>query len=190
MANELDLKTLLEHNFKMILNTLETTRKLVLDVQASHYWTRHALDVFTQLKNIGNNIDKMLLTCTEKLARGNQAFRDPEVMKLWKTVVGLYRAMPPVQKKFTDQLARRRRERIMGEEIIQPEDIAPETLAADQLQFTTISEELVVEYTNRLALVADLGDGLIPDQAAVEEDIKREKRREQAAATASDEPPA
>lgn len=184
MANELDLKTLLEHNYKMILNTIETSRKLVLEVQASHYWTSHSLEVFKSLKNIGANIDRMMLTSIEKLAQGPQAFRDPEVMKLWKTVVGLYRALPPVQRKFTDQLARRRRERIMGEEIIQPEDIAPETIAADQLQFTTASEDLTQQFADRLALVDDLAEGLIPDQAAVEADIERERlKAEQAAAT-------
>lgn len=186
MANELDLKTLLEHNYKMIMNTIETGRKLVLDVQASHYWTTHGLEVFGSLKNIGENLDRMLFSNAELLKQGSRAFREPEAMKLWKTVVGLYRAMPPVQKKFTDQLARRRRERIMGEEIIQPEDISAETIALDHAQFASVSEQLGLEFTVRLNDLAKLPDGLVPDTTAVEADIERERKKaQQAAAPAS-----
>jgi len=159
---QLDLKTLLEHDLKMAQNLVEASRSLVLDVQASHYWTAHSLETFALLTRITGNTNSLLDALGPYWGEGNRIFKRPEAVKLWKTAAGLWSALPPEQKKFNDHLARRRRERIMGEEITQPDDIEPETLRRDEEKFALESASLNNKLNKLVARLNEVPEGIAP----------------------------
>lgn len=161
---QLDLKTLLEHDIKMALNLVETSRNLVLDVQASHYWTKHSLEVFVSLTKISKNLVSLMDSLGPYWPEGKRIFKHAEAIKLWRTAAGLWSALPPEQKKFNERLARRRRERIMGEEIIQPEDLDQDTVRENEEQFALVSSALANTFNKLLARLGEIPDGIAPSE--------------------------
>lgn len=160
----IDLKNLLEQDRLLALDVLETSRKLVLELQAAHYWTTHSLEVFTSLRNIGGNLQRLLEALAPYYNTGEELFNRPEGLKLWNTALGLWQALPPIRNRFSEQLARRRRERIMGQAIVELEELDPAQVQADSDSYQAVLAELVAFYTGFNTLLADFPPGLIPTQ--------------------------
>ncbi len=162
----IDLKNLLEQDRQLALDVLETSRKLVLELQAAHYWTTQSLDVFGSLRNIGANLKRLLEALTPHLGSGEAIFQRQEGMKLWNTALGLWQALPPTRNRLSEHLARRRRERIMGQSIIELEELDPAQVQADTDRYQVALAELVAYYTELEPLIAAVPAGLIPPQLA------------------------
>jgi hypothetical protein len=166
---EVDLKTLIEQSRSLVSDILDTSHKLVIEVEAAHYWTTYSLDVYAQLSNITANLLKLLELTQPHWGEGEQALASPEGEKLWKTAVGLWRALPPVRNKLTEQLSRRRRQRIMGQEIEEAEELDPETVQEELARFHSSRKELRATL-DKLTMVIDLlPEGLAPLPAQEEE---------------------
>lgn len=162
----IDLKSLLEQDRQLALDVLETSSKLVLELQASHYWTTQSLEVFASLRNIGANVAHLLQAAQPFWGEGQAIFIRPEGLKLWNTALGLWQALPPVRNKISEQLARRRRERIMGQSIVEPADLDPAQVQADNDRYQAMLTELTAFYTQLQAAVDAVPGGLIPLELA------------------------
>jgi len=159
---DIDIKSLLEQDRLMVLELIDTARKLVLDVKAAHYWTAYSLEVLGSLRNIGGNLARLLDTCSTHWDEGKRVFNRAEGMKLWNTALGLWQAMPPVRTKFTEQLARRRRERIMGQALTEMEDVGEAEAAADLERFTQECQQLAELFASFGPAVEAVPSGLVP----------------------------
>jgi hypothetical protein len=162
----IDLKNLLEQDRQLALDVLETSSKLVLELQASHYWTTQSLDVFASLRNIGANMTHLLQLAQPYWGEGQAIFNRPEGLKLWNTALGLWQALPPVRNKISEQLSRRRRERIMGMSIIEPSDLDPVQVQADNDRYQALLTELTTFYAQLQPVIDAIPEGLVPLQAA------------------------
>ncbi len=163
MAPKHELRALLEQSCQMVEELSGDAVKLVVDVQAVHYWTTHALETGRQLKNIGANL-RSLLTAVEPLfATPDKVYDDPTGQKLIRTIFGLWRALPSLTAKYVEQLARRRRQRIMG---IEPEDVGEvpaEQIEQEAAELRQLQEQLGMLY-GELKIMA----GKLPREIVVE----------------------
>jgi hypothetical protein len=162
MAEALDLRGALEQDRLQVLELLETTRRLVLEVQAAHYWTAEALTSFAQVGNIGSNIQQALDDLGPHWHEGKNVFNRPEAVKLYKIAIGLYAALRPVRQKFAEQLDKRRRQRIMGEEFVESPDVSPEQAEADLAQFSERHARLWAQYGDIGEALQAIPAGLLP----------------------------
>lgn len=156
------LRALLEQSCQMVDELVSDAVKLVVEVQAIHYWTTHSLETFRQLQNIGRNIRSMLSAMEEVPASMDALLGDPAGEKLAKTIYGLWRALPGLTSKYTEQLSRRRRQRIMG---IDPEDTGE--LPAEQLEKEAADLKKTSEQVATLFAELKLMVGKIPQELAV-----------------------
>jgi hypothetical protein len=163
MAQEgMDLRSILEQDRLAVLDLLEQSRKLVVDVRASHYWTLYSMENFTTLEHIGGNLRKMLGVLEPHWDEGKRIFNRPEGAALWKTSAGLLRAIGPIRAKFIDQLDRRRRQRIMGQEYDEVPDVSAEIIEQDRDEFVRRHAQLVVLFDGLHPLILEVPAGIIP----------------------------
>ena len=164
MAQEggVDLRSLLEQDRTAVLDFLELARKLVLEVQASHYWSEHSLEYFTQLEHIGMNITKLLEALEPHWEDGKRIFNRPEAAKLWKTAAGLLAALGPVRVKYVEMLDRRRRQRIMGQDYDELPDITPEQSETGKDEVRRRHAQLLVTFESLQPLIATVPAGISP----------------------------
>lgn len=160
----IDLKSLLEQDRQLALDVLETSQKLVLELQAAHYWTVHSLDVFNSLRNIGANLKKLIGVAQPFFGEGARLFQTAEGAKLWNTALGLWQALPPVRNKFSEQLARRRRERIMGQAVLDLDELEPGQVQADNDRYQAALVELAGLFAELLPLINGVPAGLVPEE--------------------------
>lgn len=190
-SGEVDLKILLEHDFKMIQSITGASRLLINELEASHYWVKQSISLFNRLKNISANVAKLLDTCEPYWANKATAFTNPDAAKLWKTAAGLWSALPGEQKKFDEYVARRRRERIMGQHVEEDPELDEELLIADKAAYDQLLEEIETTLTEILGQIAALPDGLVPVARAPEQpaQAKSAAANEEAAEPDSPETP-
>ena len=144
------------------MEILETSRKLVLEVEAARYWTTHSLEIFNQLRNIGTNLHRLLDVCAPHWSQGKLIFNRAEGMKLWNTSYGMWRALPPIRNKLTEQLARRRRERIMGQKVEEVEEHDSAEIKEELAKYKSNLEEIHRLYADLLPKMEALPTGLAP----------------------------
>jgi hypothetical protein len=184
---DIDLAQLLEQNLSLINEILELSSKLVLEVKAEHYWTTFSLETQSQLMNIARNLAKLLDLTEPNWGKGQQLFVNEEAMKLWRTAAGLLRALPKVRTRYVEQLARRRRQRIMGHEMEDIEELDPEVLAEEEKRFRQYQGELRKAVEALKILIERIPEGLAPTPEQIE--LAR-SGKPIAAAPATDEKPA
>ncbi len=185
MAQGVDLKTILAQACALMQELLELSNKLLMEVEAEHYWMTYSLDSLTQLKSITHNVAKRLEATEPQWGDPKALFAAEEGQKLWRTAVGLLRALPPVRAKYTEQLSRRRRQRIMGQEIEEVEELDPAVLKEEETRFLKDQDELR-RSIEALSIMLDK----LPDDLAPVEEPKPEKAEEQQPAAAADQPAA
>ena len=182
---EFDLKHLLEQDRLMVLDLLESSRKLILDIKAEHYWTVQALEAYGQLSSIGGNLSKLLEALKEHWGEKVRIFEREEAVKLWKTAYGLWRAIPAVQKRFMEQLGRRRRQRIMGVELEEAEELDPEVIERELQQLEELRQS-ITECMEQLAEMTDeVPEKLIPPPKVIKPQEDGEGAPQQAQAVAA-----
>jgi hypothetical protein len=143
-----ELRLLLEQDCQMAADLADSAVKLVIDVQAIHYWTTFSLETLRQIHNIGKNLDTLLTECAGLLDKPKQFHEDEKGGKLAKTIYGLYRALPSTLNKYTEQLSKRRRQRIMG---IEPEDVGdiePEQVEEEHKELQGLRDSIKELYGN------------------------------------------
>ncbi len=163
MSDVLDLKSALEQDRQQVLDLLETTRRLVLEVRAAHLWTTESLSSFNTLLGIGQNISRMLALISPYWDEGNNIFKRPEAVKLYKTAYGLWAALRPVRQKFNEQLDKRRRQRIMGEDYVEVAELTPEEIEKHIEEFTQRHAEMWTLYVDLGEAIAAVPAGLVPN---------------------------
>jgi hypothetical protein len=162
-SGETDLRALLEADRQIVLDILDHAYKLIVDVGAHYYWTHHALEICGKLVNIGNNLTRLLDLSGVHWSEGSRAFNHPEPLKLWNTSIGLFRALGPEKAKFVEQLAKRRRQRIMGQAAVDEADTTdPAVAAADRERFKEEYAKLIAQYSALLERIREVPNGLIP----------------------------
>ena len=161
-AAEMDLRTLLDQDRRMMLDLLEQSSKLVLEISATHYWTVYYIQVFGQLNNITANLSRLIESCQPNFAEGPPMFGRPEALRLWKSASGLWRAVPPELAKLTEQLARRRRQRIKGEKIEEAPDVTPEQISTDLERYRVAHAQLASSVERLAASIEAVPTGLSP----------------------------
>jgi len=174
-AAQLDLARLMEQCLALIDEILDLSSKLVLEVKAEHYWTTFSLETQSQLKNITRNLAKMLDLTKPNWSKGEELFATEEGMKLWRTASGLLRALPKVRSRYVEQLARRRRQRIMGQELEDLEELDPEVLAREEEQFRTDQGELRRATEALQIMMEGLPEELAPNEDQLAEALGRRK---------------
>jgi hypothetical protein len=159
---EMDLRTLLDQDRQLALEVLEASRKLVLDLEAPHLWTVQCLETFALLGSIGNNLKRLIEACAPYWPEGHRVFAHDEGRRLWKSAQGLWRALPPELARLNDQLARRRRQRIMGDKFDEPAELTAEQIAEDLGRFKNMHAGITKQFEALAALVAIVPPGLSP----------------------------
>jgi hypothetical protein len=144
------------------MDILDTSYKLIVDVGAHSYWTHHALEVCTKLTSIGLNLGKLLDLSGTYWKEGQRAFGHAEPLKLWNTAVALFRALQPEKAKFTEQLAKRRRMRIMAQEPEESDLTDPAVAAAEKEQYKEEYAKLVAQYAALNERIKEVPAGLAP----------------------------
>jgi hypothetical protein len=162
-AAEVDLKTLLDQDRQMVLELLDVSKKLVLELGTAHYWSTRCIEIFNQLSGIGGNISKLLTACEPYWPEGQRVFEREEALKLWKSTVGLWRALPPERTKLNEQLARRRRQRIMGQAVEDAGEFTKEVIDEGLARFREAHERLAQQFNALGALITALPAGLAPE---------------------------
>lgn len=166
---EIDLAQLLEQDLSLINEILELSSKLVLEVKAEHYWTTFSLETQSQLKNIIRNLAKLLEVTEPDWGKGEKLFEEDNAMKLWRSAAGLLRALPKVRTRYVEQLARRRRQRIMGHEMEDLDELDPEVLADEEKKFRQDQGELRKAVDALRILAERIPEGLAPTKEQVEQ---------------------
>ena len=185
MATKHQLRALLEDSCQRVEELTGDALKLVAEVQAIHYWTTHSLETFRQLHNIGRNLRTLIGEAEEVMGSQDELLKNPAGVKLAKTVYGLWRALPGLGNKITEQLSRRRRQRIMG---IEPEDageIPQEQIEEEVAELRKLREQLSALYAELKIL-----GGKIPEDLAVEFGVPGEQQEEEKAGGEPGEEPA
>jgi hypothetical protein len=159
---ETGLRGLLELDRQIVLDILDTAYKLIVDVGAHYYWTHHALEICGKLVNIGHNLSKLLDMSGTHWSEGKHAFAYEEPLKLWNTSIGLFRALGPEKAKFVEQLAKRRRQRISGQNIEETDMTDPDVVAADKERFKESYAMLIAQYAALSERIKEVPSGLIP----------------------------
>lgn len=165
---ENDLKFYLGKACELTREILTESEKLVLDVKAENYWSVYSMDTFRQLAQIQSNIRSQLNELGDKLNEGSAVFDEPLGIKLWKSTLGLFRALQPVRAKFVEQLSRRRRMRIMGQELEDLDEITPEIAEENRKLFAEKHKQAAADLEEFEQAVAALPDGLAPEPEQVE----------------------
>jgi hypothetical protein len=164
-AAETDLRSLLDADRQIVLDILDTAYKLVVDVGSHYYWTHYGLEKCAQLAHIGDNVNRLLVMSAPYWPEGKHAFAHPEPLKLWNTAVGLFRALQPERAKFIEQLTKRRRQRIMGQQNVEDTDLTDPVLAeSDKERFKEEYAKLVSQYAALSSLIRELPAGLYPPE--------------------------
>jgi hypothetical protein len=163
MAEALDLRGALEQDRLQVMELLESTRRLVLEVHAAHYWTVEALASFAQLSKIGGNIQQMLDDLEPQWANGKSVFNNVEAVKLYKSAIGLWAALRPVRQKFAEHLDKRRRQRIMGEDYVEAAEVTQEQIDADLAEFSEKHAQLWAQYSDIGEAIQAIPAGLLPN---------------------------
>lgn len=161
-AVELDLRTLLEQGRAMVLELLELSRKLILELGTAHHWTMRSLDVFGQLANICSNLDKLISANAGRFDDPKHLFAEESGLKLWKTAVGFWRALPPERTRLNEQLARRRRQRIMGENVEDAGEFSKEIFEEAIARYREAHSRLEQQYRDLGAQIARIPAGIAP----------------------------
>src|SRR5688572_19333300 len=105
-----DLRTLLEDDRVAVLDFIDSARKLVVEVRASHCGTEQGIQHLKQLEHIGANLAKLMDELNPHWGEGKRIFNRAEAAKLWKTAAGLIAALQPIRVKFAEQIDKRRRQ--------------------------------------------------------------------------------
>jgi hypothetical protein len=161
-----DLRSLLDADRQIVMDILDTSYKLIVDVGAHSYWTQHALEICSKLVSIGNNLGKLLDLSGTYWKEGRGAFAHAEPLKLWNTAVGLFRALQPEKAKFVEQLAKRRRLRIMAQEPEESDLTDPAVAAAEKERFKEEYAKLVAQYAALNERIREVPAGMAPPQDA------------------------
>jgi len=187
-----DLYKVLEQGCSLMDEILDLSHKLVIDVKAEHYWTVYSLETIAQLKNITRNLARMLEDTKDGWSKPAEFLLTLDGIKLWRTAVGLQRALPKVRAKYIEQLSRRRRQRIMGQDIEDVEELDPEVLAEEEKQYRHDLAELRKTIEALKILMERLPDGMVADTEAMAKVLAGEqaKQQEEAPAEAAAEAPA
>jgi hypothetical protein len=154
-----DLKNLLEEGRLLVQEITDHAEKLVFEVGSAHYWTTYSTEILSKIRNIGQNISKLLEFCEQHWGEGNRIFQHNEALKLWQTSLGLRQALPPVRAKYIEHLSRRRRQRIMGQSEEDDVSLEPSIIREDQdVLRGTVSEvrELFGNLQTRIGKIPDL----------------------------------
>ncbi|MDQ3023839.1 MAG: hypothetical protein M3R04_05570 [bacterium] len=157
-----DLRGLLEQDRQSVLEFLELARKLVFDVQASHYWSEHTVEYFKQIEQIGHNMTTLLEALEPHWEEGKRIFNRPEAAKLWKTSTGLLGALGPIRVKYVEMLDRRRRQRIMGQDYDELPEITPEISEEGIDNVRRMHAQLLVTFESLLPLINTVPPGITP----------------------------
>jgi len=184
-----DLRSLLDADRQIVMDILDTSYKLIADVGAHHYWTQHALEICGKLTAIGQNLAKLLDLSGTYWKEGKNAFAHAEPLKLWNTAVGLFRALQPEKAKFIEQLAKRRRMRIMSQEQEESDLTDPVVAAAEKERFKEEYAKLVSQYAALNERIKEVPAGLSPPLEGAAP-LLNGKQDEVAGAVLSPAPPA
>lgn len=192
MATGVDLKTILAQACALMQEILELGNKLVIEVEAEHYWTTYSLDSLAQLKSITHNMAKRLEATEPQWGEPKALFAAEEGQKLWRSAVGLLRALPPVRAKYAEQLSRRRRQRIMGQEMEEVEELDPAVLKEEETRFLKDQDELRKSIEALSIMLDNLPDGLAPveEPKAAEPEAKEAGTAAEQPAADDEQPPA
>jgi len=147
----------------MVLELLEVSHKLVLELSTAHYWSLRCIEMFNQLSHIGGNVSRLLTACAPYWSEGQRVFEREEALKLWKSTVGLWRALPPERTKLNEQLARRRRQRIMGDKVEDAGEFTKEAVDEGLARFREAHEKLAQQFKELGPLIEALPSGLAPE---------------------------
>lgn len=164
-----DLKMIVQQDRSLVLEVLELGNTLVFDVKAEHRWTTHALETYGQLSRIFDNLVKLMGLTEGDWDKGAELFTSAAGNKLWTTAVALWRALPPIRAKYTEILARRRRQRIMGAEIEEVEGINPDEVKLQHERLAALSNSLRDTLKDLQQWIDKLPAGLVPELSEGEE---------------------
>jgi hypothetical protein len=175
---DFDLKAAVAQANSLIADILETSKTLILDVKASHYWTTYCLNSFAQVRNIIENLGKLIeITRPQWEKSASDLFDEPKGIKLWMTATGLLRALPPVRAKLTEQLSLRRRQRIMGQTIEESEEVSQEMIEEDLAVFRTEHASLRDALVSLDRAVESVPDALAPTPEQVNKALLEAARK-------------
>lgn len=158
----LEIRNLLMQDRLIVLELLESSNRLVNELETTHYWITQTLENYKMLGSIGRNLDSMLDECSGHWGEGKKIFQREAAMKLFRTALGLFRALPPINARYAEQVSRRRRQRIMNEEIVEVEGLDPELVANDKAEVVRQHGELLALYTGLEERIAQIPEGLVP----------------------------
>lgn len=116
------------------------------------------------------NLTKLLEKTEPNWGLGQKLFESEEGMKLWKTSVALWRAVPPIRAKYTEMLARRRRQRIMGTEIVEVEELDAEVIEQELETLNKYNDDLLENLKEVKAWAGKLPEGLAPKLEDLQEE--------------------
>lgn len=175
---DFDLKVAVAQANSLIADILETSNTLILDVKASHYWTTYCLSTFTQVRNIIENLYKLIEIARPQWEESTSGlFDEPKGIKLWMTATSLLRALPPVRAKLTEQLSLRRRQRIMGQSFEESEEVSQEMIEEDLVAFHTEHASLQDALLRLDHAVDSVPDALAPTPEQVNKALREAAQR-------------
>ena len=160
--SSLEIRNLLQQDRLIVAELLDNSAQLVLELDTTHHWIHQTLENYKMLRNIGNNLSAMLDECREHWGEGKKIFNREPALKLFRTALGLYRALPPITAKYTEQLSRRRRQRIMGDELVEVEGLDPVMVANDKASVKRQYTELLELFNALEGRIAEIPEGLVP----------------------------
>ncbi|MCB1217123.1 hypothetical protein KDL44_07005 [bacterium] len=158
----LEIRNLLQQDRLIVLELLDSSNRLIFELETTHHWIHLTLENYKMLANIGQNLSRMLEECSGNWGEGKKIFQREPAMKLFKTALGLYRALPPINAKYAEQLSRRRRQRIMGEELVDMEGLDPVVVENDKQQAGREFARLREMFSSMEARIAEIPEGLMP----------------------------
>ena len=160
--SSLEIRNLLQQDRLIVTELLDNSAQLVLELETTHHWINLTLENYKMLRNIGTNLSSMLDECRDHWGEGKKIFNREPAMKLFRTAVGLYRALPPITAKYVEQLSKRRRQRIMGAELIEVEGLDPVMVANDRASVERQYRELRELFGSLEQRINEIPEGLVP----------------------------
>ncbi len=160
--SSLEIRNLLQQDRLIVLELLDSSNRLVNELDTTHHWITQTLENYKMLANIGANLSSMLAECSEHWGEGKKVFQREAAMKLFRTAVGLYRALPPINAKYSEQLSKRRRQRIMGGELVDVEGLDPVMIANLKANVANQYRELHELYSTMEISIRQIPEGLVP----------------------------
>ena len=158
----LEIRNLLQQDRLIVLELLDASNRLIFELETTHYWIHQTNENYKMLANIGANLEKMLGECSGHWGEGKKIFQREAAMKLFRTALGLYRALPPINAKYAEQLSRRRRQRIMGEELVDMEGLDPVVVENDKAEAQRRQLALRETFRRLEDLINEIPGGLVP----------------------------